>query len=74
MGGEIPALHEEYKPYGLIGNAAAPPLGIPAVKDRIVQTALKMVIEPIFEQEFLYASYGFRLGLGGRTPSGKWTD
>ena len=38
------------------------PLGIPAVKDRIVQTALKLVIEPIFEREFADASYGFRPG------------
>jgi RNA-directed DNA polymerase len=36
------------------------PLGIPAVKDRIVQTALKQVIEPIFEREFEDCSYGFR--------------
>ena len=36
------------------------PLGIPTVKDRIVQNAVKMVIEPIFEQEFLSMSYGFR--------------
>ena len=35
-------------------------LGIPAVKDRIVQTAVKLVIEPIFEREFLDLSYGFR--------------
>ena len=35
------------------------PLGIPAVKDRIVQTAIKFVIEPIFEREFLEMSYGF---------------
>jgi RNA-directed DNA polymerase len=40
------------------------PLGIPAVKDRIVQAALKMVIEPIFENEFLDTSYGFRPGRG----------
>jgi RNA-directed DNA polymerase len=39
-------------------------LGIPAVKDRIVQTALKFVLEPIFEREFLKMSYGFRPGLG----------
>jgi RNA-directed DNA polymerase len=38
------------------------PLGIPAVKDRIVQTALKLVIEPIFEREFEDSSYGFRPG------------
>jgi RNA-directed DNA polymerase len=40
------------------------PLGIPAVKDRIVQTAIKLVIEPIFENEFLDCSYGFRPGRG----------
>jgi RNA-directed DNA polymerase len=36
------------------------PLGIPTVKDRIVQMGLKLVIEPIFESEFLDVSYGFR--------------
>jgi len=40
------------------------PLGIPTVKDRIVQTAVKRVIEPIFEKEFLPTSYGFRPGRG----------
>jgi len=40
------------------------PLGIPTVKDRIVQTAVKRVIEPIFEKEFLPTSYGFRPGKG----------
>ena len=39
-------------------------LGIPAVKDRIVQTALKLVLEPIFEREFCDTSYGFRPGRG----------
>jgi RNA-directed DNA polymerase len=42
------------------------PLGIPVVKDRIVQTALKFVLEPIFEREFLKMSYGFRPGHGGK--------
>jgi group II intron reverse transcriptase/maturase len=36
------------------------PLGIPTVRDRIVQTSAKMVIEPIFEAGFLDCSYGFR--------------
>jgi RNA-directed DNA polymerase len=40
------------------------PLGIPTVKDRIVQTAVKRVIEPIFENDFLPTSYGFRPGRG----------
>ncbi len=38
------------------------PLGIPTVKDRIVQTALKLAIEPIFEVQFRPGSYGFRPG------------
>jgi RNA-directed DNA polymerase len=36
------------------------PLGIPAVRDRVVQMATKLVIEPIFEADFLPCSYGFR--------------
>jgi len=44
------------------GGGKTRPLGIPTVKDRIVQTALKMVLEPIFENEFHPSSYGFRPG------------
>jgi group II intron reverse transcriptase/maturase len=36
------------------------PLGIPAVRDRVVQMAAKLVLEPIFEADFLASSYGFR--------------
>ena len=36
------------------------PLGIPTVEDRVVQQALRQVIEPIFESKFLDCSYGFR--------------
>ncbi len=36
------------------------PLGIPTVRDRIVQTAAKQVLEPIFEADFLNCSFGFR--------------
>jgi len=36
------------------------PLGIPTVRDRVVQAALRMVIEPIFERDFAQHSYGFR--------------
>jgi group II intron reverse transcriptase/maturase len=36
------------------------PLGIPAVRDRVVQMAAKIVIEPIFEADFQACSYGFR--------------
>jgi group II intron reverse transcriptase/maturase len=36
------------------------PLGIPTVRDRVVQMAAKIVVEPIFEADFLSVSYGFR--------------
>jgi RNA-directed DNA polymerase len=36
------------------------PLGIPTIRDRVVQESLKMVLEPIFEADFLPVSYGFR--------------
>lgn len=46
------------------GDGKTRPLGIPTVKDRIVQTALKFVLEPIFEAQFRNGSYGFRPGRG----------
>lgn len=46
------------------GEGKTRPLGIPTVKDRIVQTALKFVLEPIFEAQFREGSYGFRPGRG----------
>jgi RNA-directed DNA polymerase len=46
------------------GTTEKRPLGIPTVRDRIVQTALRMVIEPIFEHRFAEHSYGFRPGRG----------
>lgn len=48
------------------GDGRMRPLGIPTVKDRIVQTAAKLVLEPIFEAMFLPMSYGFRPGRGCR--------
>jgi RNA-directed DNA polymerase len=48
------------------GTKEKRPLGIPTVRDRIVQTALRMVIEPIFERHFAERSYGFRPGRGCR--------
>lgn len=46
------------------GSVEKRPLGIPAVRDRIVQGALGNVLEPIFEQVFAEHSYGFRPGRG----------
>jgi RNA-directed DNA polymerase len=47
-----------------LGSAETRPLGIPTVRDRVVQSAIKLVIEPIFEKEFAWTSYGFRPGRG----------
>ena len=48
------------------GTTEKRPLGIPAVRDRTVEAALKQVLEPIFEQDFAAHSYGFRPGRGCR--------
>jgi RNA-directed DNA polymerase len=42
------------------GRSEQRPLGIPSVKDRVCQTAAKLVLEPIFEADFRGCSYGFR--------------
>src|SRR5262249_18902619 len=46
------------------GSSEQRPLGIPTVRDRVVQGAVRHVIEPIFEKEFAPHSYGFRPGRG----------
>lgn len=46
------------------GSRETRPLGIPTVRDRVVQTAVLMVIEPIFERDFARHSYGFRPNRG----------
>ena len=46
------------------GSSEKRPLGIPTVRDRVVQTALRNVIEPIFDVTFAEHSYGFRPGRG----------
>lgn len=46
------------------GSGELRPLGIPTVRDRVVQTALRNVLEPIFERDFAEQSYGFRPGCG----------
>lgn len=46
------------------GSNETRPLGIPTVRDRVVQAAIVNVIEPIFERDFAKQSYGFRPGRG----------
>ena len=47
-------------------NGQLRPLGIPCIRDRVVQQAVKMVLEPIFEADFTDASWGFRPGRGAQ--------
>lgn len=43
-------------------NGKLRPLGIPTIRDRVVQTAVLLILEPIFESDFLDCSHGFRPG------------
>jgi len=75
---ELQQLHEQlrdgkYRPLAVRrtwinkpGSTEKRPLGIPAVRDRVVQTALRHALEPIWEAEFAETSYGFRPGRGCR--------
>lgn len=56
------------------GSSEKRPLGIPTVRDRVVQAALKMVLEPIFERDFAEQSYGFRPGRGCKDALRKVDD
>jgi RNA-directed DNA polymerase len=46
------------------GSTEKRPLGVPTVRDRVVQAAMRLVLEPIFERDFAEQSYGFRPNRG----------
>src|SRR6267378_3970640 len=48
------------------GDGGKRPLGIPATEDKLLQLAVKRLLEAIFEQDFLSSSYGYRPGVGAR--------
>lgn len=52
------------------GSTERRPLGIPTVRDRVVQAALRLVLEPIFECDFHEHSYGFRPGRSAQQAAG----
>lgn len=52
------------------GSTEQRPLGIPTVRDRVVQAALRLVMEPIFEHDFHEHSYGFRPGRSAQQAAG----
>ena len=74
----LPALQDklqkgEYQPQPVrrvwipkLGSKELRPLGIPPVENRVVEMAVRQVIEPIFEQTFAEQSYGFRPGRGAK--------
>lgn len=53
------------------GSPEKRPLGVPIVRDRVVQTAMVYVLEPIFEKEFAEHSYGFRPGRNAQQAIGR---
>ena len=55
-----PPVRRVYIPKG--SGAERRPIGVPGFEDKVLQRAVLMVLEPVFEQDFLSGSYGFRPG------------
>jgi RNA-directed DNA polymerase len=67
-----PAVKRAYIPKG--DGGATRPIGIPTFEDKILQRAVAMVLEPIYEQDFLDCSYGFRPGRSAHQALQDWRD
>ena len=57
---KAPPVRRVYIPKG--SGAEQRPIGVPGFEDKVLQRAVLMALEPVFEQDFLYCSYGFRPG------------
>jgi RNA-directed DNA polymerase len=55
------------------GSKKMRPLGIPAIEDKLLQVAVKRILEAIYEQDFLRCSFGYRLGMGALDAVDKLT-
>ncbi len=67
-----PAVKRAYLPKG--DGSTTRPIGVPTFEDKIVQRAVVMVLEPIYEQDFLDCSYGFRPGRSAHQALQVWRD
>ena len=56
------------------GNGQTRPLGIPTIEDKVLQRAVVMLLEPVYEQDFLDCSYGFRPGRNAHQALSKLRD
>src|SRR5438132_4420481 len=67
-----PAVKRAYIPQG--DGTTTRPIGVPTFEDKLLQRAVAMVLEPIYEQDFLDCSYGFRPGRSAHQALQVWRD
>jgi RNA-directed DNA polymerase len=67
-----PAVKRAYLPKG--DGSSTRPIGVPTFEDKLLQRAVVMVLEPIYEQDFLDCSYGFRPGRSAHQALQVWRD
>jgi RNA-directed DNA polymerase len=67
-----PAVRRVYIPKG--AGAGSRPIGVPTFEDKVLQRAVVMLLEPIYEQDFVAGSYGFRPGRSAHQALAAWRD